>query len=251
LANGNFSGKRWCREVDLVITNSEATAKLYKEKDGIESTTIGPFVNPKSVVAEIREPKNVVAINPSLAKGAAIVAAVATKLEHRRPDITFEIVESRGNWDAILRSVQTQLNHEVRSLNNVIKTPNQTDMRLVYGRTRILLILSLWWESLPRVAIEAILNGIPCIGTDYGGTPEAIQKAGHIIQMPDECHRAPYNKLPNQEKIDEVADAVMNLSDDRSSLNQFEEAALKKKESYSLESRTQNLSRALYYSKIV
>lgn len=251
LANGNYRGTRWCRDVDLVITNSKATANFYQQQDGIESKTIGPFVNPDMVVATKRDPKHVVAINPSLAKGAAIIAAVAVHLEHNRPDITFEIIESRGDWDAVVTAVQAQYGHESRPLKNVVVTPNQSDMRHVYSRTKILLVLSLWWESLPRVAIEAMLNGIPCIGTNHGGVPEAIDRAGIIVSMPSVCHRPPYNHLPDNEKILEVADSIVSLCDDDATRIPLEQAAREQARDYSLKSRGSYLSRLFNNLNIV
>jgi glycosyltransferase involved in cell wall biosynthesis len=242
LANGNFKGKRWCRDVDRVITNSKATAALYEAQDGVESVTIGPFVDPATVIAKDRHPKHVLAINPSLAKGAGIVAAVAIELEKKRPDIIFEIVESRGNWSSILTGVQKNLSLAPRNLSNVIITPNQEDMRPVYARAQIVLIMSLWWESLPRVGIEAILNHIPCIGTGHGGTPEAINDAGYIINLPSELHRPPYNKLPAHEKINEIAGDIIEVTDNEETRSALINNAKSHSVSYDLKQRGKKLS---------
>ena len=39
---------------------------------------------------------------------------------------------------------------------------------------------SLWWENQPLVAIEAMINGIPVIGSDRGGIPESLGEAGSL-----------------------------------------------------------------------
>jgi glycosyltransferase involved in cell wall biosynthesis len=245
LANGNYRGLRWCRNVDLIITNSNATAELYKAQDGLESVVIGPFVEPKTVIAPQRNPENVVSINPSLAKGAAIVAAVASMLEHERPDITFEIVESRGDWASISSSVRRELGYDDRQLRNVIVTPNQRDMRKVYSRTKLLLIMSLWWESLPRVAIEAALNGIPCIGTRNSGIPEAIGSNENTIAFSKACYSPPYTRLPPTVQLERLKRKIELLHDDEEHFNSAEQLAQKMAQKFNLQQRAASLSTAL------
>jgi glycosyltransferase involved in cell wall biosynthesis len=205
LANGNYRGTRWCRDVDLILTDSHATATMYKEQDGIDVTPIGPFIDPTYVVAKKRNPQNVLLVNPSLAKGAAIVIRLAMMLEQERPDITFEVVQSRGNWEALVRQVTKQFGQERSELSNVIVTPNTLDMRPIYARAKILLALSLWWESFGRVAAEAAMNSIPIITTGTGGLLEASSTMGVVFKFPSYLHRAPYNKLPDQPVMDSLS----------------------------------------------
>ena len=44
---------------------------------------------------------------------------------------------------------------------------------------------SLWWENQPLVAIEAMINGIPVIGSDRGGIPETLGEAGFCLPLPE------------------------------------------------------------------
>ncbi|MEX0386709.1 glycosyltransferase [Spiribacter onubensis] len=214
LANGNYRGTRWCRDVDLILTDSHATAKMYKEQDGIDVTPIGPFIDPTYVVAEERDPQNVLLVNPSLAKGAAIVIRLAMMLEEERPDITFEVVQSRGNWEALLRQVTKQFGEERSKLRNVIVTPNTSDMRPIYGRAKLLLALSLWWESFGRVATEAQANAIPVMATNRGGLPEAIQHNGILIDLDADLHKPPYNKVPNESTMQKLKKHLLHILDD-------------------------------------
>ena len=211
LANGNFSGTRWCRDVDLILTDSHATAKMYKEKDGIDVTPIGPFIDPTYVIAKQRNPQNVLLVNPSLAKGAAIVIRLAMMLEEERPDIKFEVVQSRGNWEALVRQVTKKFGRERSSLSNVILTPNTRDMRPIYGRAKVLLALSLWWESYGRVAAEAAMNGIPVIATDRGGLKEASGQDAHLITLPKIYYEPPYTKLPIDDDLKPIAQKLLEI----------------------------------------
>jgi glycosyltransferase involved in cell wall biosynthesis len=210
LYNGNFSGTRWCRNVDTIITDSQATAQHYKEKDGITVTAVGQFVDTNAVVASKRTRENVLFINPSLAKGAAIVASLASRMATERPEIRFEIVESRGSWQQVLSAVVG----EKKSLQNVTVTKNTTDMRPIYARAKLILVPSLWWESFPRVAIEAMMNGIPAIATDRGGLPEIIGNAGKIYNLPETYYKAPYNKVPDSNIISKISRDIQKIVDD-------------------------------------
>ena len=214
LANGNFSGTRWCRDVDLILTDSHATAKMYKEKDGIDVTPIGPFIDPTYVIAKERNPQNVLLVNPSLAKGAAIVIRLAMMLEEERPDIKFEVVQSRGNWEALVRQVTKKFGKERSNLSNVILTPNTRDMRPIYGRAKVLLALSLWWESFGRVAAEAAMNGIPVIITNSGGLVEAAGKNMPIIELQESIKKAPYHRLPDEKTINQIKDKIKTIMED-------------------------------------
>lgn len=59
---------------------------------------------------------------------------------------------------------------------NILYEPWQVDPIFIYEKTKILLAPSLWDDSRPRVLIESAALGIPCIGSNRGGIPEALGK---------------------------------------------------------------------------
>lgn len=214
LANGNYHGTRWCHDIDLILTDTEATAEMYRKRSGFQAVPIGKFIAPNRVVAAEHERKHLLFINPSLAKGAGIVIQLAMLLERRRPDIRFEVVTSRGNWHALVRQI-TGMHGEARdSLDNVVVTPNTKDMRPVYGRARVLLAPSLWWESGPRVLVEALLNGIPAIVTDRIGLLQQMGNAGIKVQLPEACYQKPYNQLPKETLLTPLVEKIEKFFDD-------------------------------------
>lgn len=225
LVNENYSGARWCQDVDIIITDTQATSDFYYEKDGIRPVPVGKFIVPEKVVAQRNQRNRVVFINPSLQKGAGIVAQLALLLEKRRPDIQFEVVESRGNWHDVVIEVTASLGEKRESLSNVIVTPNTDDIRTVYSNARILLLPSLWWESGARVLAESMLNGIPAIVTAYGGNQEMIQNGGVYFTVPPECHEKPYTKLPNIELMKPLADKIVQFFDDEQYYQMYVERA--------------------------
>lgn len=245
LCNGNFSGTRWCRDVDLILTDSHATAQLYAERDGLNVIPIGAFIDPAPVVAKSHSRQNILFVNPSLEKGAAIVCQLAMMLEHKRPDITFEIVESRGSWRDLVKQISSKSGQPREELTNVLLTPNTSDMRPLYGRARLLLAPSLWWESFGRVAAEAVINGIPVIHSGSGGLVEVVGNAGIRVSFPPELHKAPYSGLLGEAALRPLADKIERLYDDRVFYEGFVDKAKIQAEKHSLAKDANALINAL------
>jgi glycosyltransferase involved in cell wall biosynthesis len=63
-------------------------------------------------------------------------------------------------------------------------TPDPRDFCRV---SRAVLVPSLWCESLGRVPMEALANGIPVLASDRGALPETLGKAGFVFTIPERC----------------------------------------------------------------
>ena len=50
--------------------------------------------------------------------------------------------------------------------------------------SRAVLVPSLWRESLGRVPMEAMANGIPVVASDRGPLPETLGSAGFVFTIP-------------------------------------------------------------------
>ena len=246
IGNGNYHGTRWCRDVDLIITDSRATAKLYEERYGYRMVPVGKFVDPATKRATRHSRERVLFVNPSLEKGAGIVIALAMLLEERRPDIKFEVVESRGNWHELVREVTRVRGSPRESLKNVIVTPNTGDMRPIYGRARVVLMPSLWWESGGRVLVEAMMNGIPAFITDRGGMPEMVENAGIKINFSEEFFKPPYLRVPSPESLAPIVDLIIRMYDDKAFYDGCVARAFKVGQTqHSLETSTKRLIEAI------
>ena len=226
LGNGEYSETRWCRDVDKIFTASKATSDMYFAKDGFRAVPIGVPIVPEKVVASEHTRENVLFINPAPSKGAYIVATLAYMLEKKRPDIRFEVVESRASWKDAVKAVTETLGDPKEALSNVSVTPNTSDMRPVYGRARLTLAPSLWWESFGRVATESMLNGVPCVVSNRGGLPEAIQDGGLVLELPKECYVAPYQTFVRPEHLSPVTDFIERCYDDQAFYQMYMNKAL-------------------------
>jgi glycosyltransferase involved in cell wall biosynthesis len=227
LVNGNYRAKRWCRDVDMILTDSQATAGFYKDRLGIAVQPVGSFIRPEAVMAQDHTRRCLTFVNPKPEKGAYLVAQLALALETRRPDIPFEVVDSRaGSWDRVLARVRAALSLPGEgALSNVTVTPATSDMRPVYGRARALLAPSLWWESGARVLAEAMLNGVPAVVTKRGGSPEMIGEGGIVLTLPEIYHEAPYTRLLAPQALEAVIGILTQIHDDEDGYGRMVAAA--------------------------
>jgi glycosyltransferase involved in cell wall biosynthesis len=246
MANGNYTQTRWCRDVDLVVTNSQANADLYARRLGVSAVPVGLFIEPAQVVAQHHTRERILFINPVPEKGVALVIRVAMLLEKRRPDIIFEVVESRGKWSDILKLLTTAFGTPREVLENVIVTPNTSDMRPLYGRARLLLAPSLWWESSGRVLVEAMHNGIPALITNWGGMPEMVHDGGIILKLGEVYHQKPYTTVPSDEALEPLVQLIESLYDDEAKYRELAARALRVGQTFhQMSEETERLLKAL------
>ncbi|MGW6396469.1 glycosyltransferase [Streptomyces sp. NPDC055103] len=124
-----------------------------------------PFALPGDNVSETRT-ASVLMINPIPAKGSELLH----QLIRLMPEQHFTLVE--GWWDTAA---------DFAAYPNVTYVPRVYDMAPLYRSHHLLLVPSTVEDAFPRVIIEAALHGVPTIGTDRGGIPEAIGDAGIVL----------------------------------------------------------------------
>jgi glycosyltransferase involved in cell wall biosynthesis len=156
----------------LFIANSQFTARAYKERFGIESMVIPPTID-ASLYATPTTKEYVTLVNPYNEKGFELAVRIAEQC----PEIPFLFVES---WK-LADDHRAQIEQTIKRVKNIRLESRTTDMRSVYGRTKILLMPSKWEEAWGRVASEAHCSGIPVVGSRRGGLPEAIGEGGMVL----------------------------------------------------------------------
>ena len=167
LHNFGYNDRRAFADVSTVIFPSEYSRRHHAKLLGLDGPVI-PYAIPRDrIVAENPEPTYVTFINPQPSKGMAIFVRIALELNRRRPEIPLLVVEGRGTSDALAR-----LPVDLSGLTNLNRMANTPDPRDFYRVSRAVLVPSLWRESLGRVAVEAMANGIPVLASDRGALRE-------------------------------------------------------------------------------
>lgn len=184
------------------IANSDFTARSYHTRYGIDCTVIPPTIDPDAYrFTSTREFATLINIHPI--KGYEIVREIARACS----DIPFLFVES---W-TLGKDEYRRIHGEISSLPNATFMRRTSDMSQVYGRTKVLLAPSQWQEAWGRVASEAHCSGIPVIGSDRGGLPQAIGPGGFV--------------LPHDAPIAEWVASLRGLWDDEAAYARVSDAA--------------------------
>jgi glycosyltransferase involved in cell wall biosynthesis len=145
------------------VSVSQAAQDYLRRWAGLSSELIRPDVYTDVPVRmpDPRRQRYVTLVNPCAYKGVDILLALADEL----PDVAFLAVQSWGTTSEDLAALALRPNITVQ--------PAVDDMDQVFGRTRILLMPSLWDETFGYTAVEAMLRGIPVLCSDVGGLCEA------------------------------------------------------------------------------
>jgi glycosyltransferase involved in cell wall biosynthesis len=182
LHNFGYNNARAFDDVKAIIFPSEYSRRFHASRLGLGGTVIPDPIRLDQVVAERLDPKYVTFINPQPDKGVTVFARIALELGARRPDIPILVVEGRSACDTL-----AALPVDLSGLTNLSRMANTPDPRDFYRVSRAVLMPSLWRESLGRVAIEAMANGIPVLASDRGALPETLGDAGFVFTIPDRC----------------------------------------------------------------
>jgi glycosyltransferase involved in cell wall biosynthesis len=240
LVNPSYTDALSFRDADLVVTDSAATAALYKERMGLDVKVIGTFIDPEGFRAATREPQFVTFVNPSPEKGVALVARLAMMCRETLPDVRFLVVESRGRWLPALE----RLGLAADEFPNVRVLPLQRDMRPVYARTRLLIVPSFWHDSGPRVAAEALFNGIPVLASDHGGIGDVLAGGGVLLPIPEAVRTKP-NALPGADAAAPWFEEIRRLTTDEEAYRAQSAKALAAAASVDIEASTDRLTALL------
>jgi glycosyltransferase involved in cell wall biosynthesis len=208
LHNFGYNDRRAFEDVDAIIFPSEYSRRLYARRVGIDGVVIPDPIRLDKVIADNPEPKYGTFINPQPEKGAAVFARIALELGRRRPDIPLLVVEGRGTADGL-----AGLPVDLSGLTNLHRMANTPDPRDFYRVSRVVLMPSLWRESLGRVPIEAMANGIPVLASDRGALPETLGDAGFVFTIPDRCTSAS-NVVPTAQEVAPWVAVIERLWDD-------------------------------------
>ena len=157
---------------DAFLANSQFTAARAAAQYGIRSTVIVPSFIRDRYVTE-RSGNYVTMINPHQKKGVEKMLEIVRKM----PGQQFLFVKA---W-TLTADEEAALLDAANTLTNLTLNERTSDMREVYAKTKVLAVPSVWEEAWGRVATEAQFSGIPVVGSDRGGIPEAIGPGGIVL----------------------------------------------------------------------
>ena len=198
------------RLVDRVVVPSAAAAAHYRDGLGLKPVAIPSPLDWDRVVCEASPGQRFVTfVNPQPHKGALVFARIAEQLFRRRPDVPLLIVEGRGGAGWLERT-----GLDLSGLTNLHVMENTPDPRDFYRASRLVLMPSLCRESFGRVAAEAMINGIPVLGSTRGALAELLGECGFLFHLPDR-YTPETRAVPSAEEIRPWIETILRLWDDQ------------------------------------
>lgn len=174
-------------DCDAVVTNSVAACSYYNRRNDrhVKVQPFGIVINQDKVLPPDapRDPRYITMVNPTPYKGIALFIGLIRAFRKKYPhsDQRFLIVRSRGDYENTVRSLHYKDGTSFLStpeandiLSHVDLAEHTSNIRAVYQITRVMVCPSLCYEAWGMVATEAIMSGIPVLGTRFGGLPEAM-----------------------------------------------------------------------------
>jgi len=207
------AGTRLMQRCAAVLTNTRFMCDYLARHGDVDAqaTAIAPFdPGPHPQFADFDD-GFVTVINPCDLKGICIFLALADRF----PDVAFAAVPTWGT------TAEDRAALDARA--NVTVLPPRDDVDEIYRQTRVLLMPSLWVETLGRCATEAMQRGLPVLASDYAGLPEAKDGVEYLLPIrPIEKvstrlsdRRRPVPETVPEQNVEPWADALRRLLSDR------------------------------------
>jgi len=172
-------------------------AEYLKREHGTSSTVVPPILDLASsrCSREARDSSDYITIfNPVLQKGGELFREIARRGPERRFGWVpgWEGLKKEGRFDpdicaAICESLDVRFTGRVpeevnlQGLSNVVRLEVAFPPTPIYACSRLLLVPSQWPEAFGRVALEAMANGIPVLGSVVGALPELLREGGILL----------------------------------------------------------------------
>jgi glycosyltransferase involved in cell wall biosynthesis len=204
---------------DYATVPSDFCRQFYWNNLRLACHKLPYVINHERVTVANHQPNFVTFVNPDPNKGVSVFATIAKSLAEVRPDIPLLVVESRGQADLL-----AQCGLDLRGLPNIHWMKATPDPRDFYRITKYLLMPSLWNEAFGLIAAEAMLNGIPVVGSTRGGIPEVVGSGGILIDIPA-SYMPQSREIPSVEEVAPWIEAIVCLWDDERYYLQLSAAA--------------------------
>ncbi len=191
---------------DSILVPTRFLADYYRDAFGAACTVLPPLVDTGWVRAESAGPGYITFIDPTAENGVWAFARIADELGLRRPDIPLLVVEGEADEAALAGcGLDLRIYGTVNLLSNA-------DPRRYWGVTRIALLPSLGWGDRSSIVAQAMINGVPVIGSERAGLPEVLGGAGMVLPLTGRLTSAT-RMLPTPEEVTPWVEAVIRLWD--------------------------------------
>lgn len=211
--------------IDVVVTDSNAISRLYAATHKINTTVVGsfltvdgPLTNPntdRSCLEHLEERRQILMVNPSLSKGLSIFMRLVQMCAQEIGDYKFAVLEAENNQFAnnvklIHEKGSDKPAFEKSTIDAVEVLPNTTSLEEQLKKTKLLIVPSLGFEGVVRVAREAVSYGVPVLATNLTGIAESIGEAGILMEPPAYCIND-YTTAPTKTDMANFTKALKHL----------------------------------------
>lgn len=157
------------KQASAIMSISEYVAGAVQRFYGRDSTIVRPLVDRNEYLVDARTKKYVTMVRGDPVKGADFFVEIAKRL----PEVSFAIAGDTAPY----------IDDAIRAAPNMMAFGQKEDMRDVYSQTSIYLAPTIWAEPFGRTLVEAMMNGIPVIGSDRGAVPEVLGDSGIVLPL--------------------------------------------------------------------
>lgn len=210
-----------------ILVGSRFLADHYRRTLGVDATPIpSPVRWERVLVPEGEHARRALTfVTPTRAKGLLVAARIFEEAMRRLPELVVDVVEGRGSAEELFSSGACIPRSRVR-----VVTATR-DPRTFYADTRVLLAPSLWKEASLRSGIEAMINGVPTLGSDRGGIAETLGETGRVFAVPSEI-TPETSSMPAAHVVRPWVDAIVRLWTDPAHYEAERERCLRGRERY-------------------
>lgn len=169
----NTSRTGMLRRADSIAGVSEYVARYVREYGGMDAIHVPISLFEQSEIPNLGrfDSPYVTLTNPCAVKGIDILLALAGRM----PDVAFAGVPTWGtNAHDLARLAERS---------NITVLAPQDNIDDILKQTRVLLVPSLWAEARSRIVVEAMARGIPVLGANIGGIPEAKLGVPYLLPV--------------------------------------------------------------------
>jgi len=161
------------RAVDRVVGVSQYVADYFRKFAGIDAVHVPISLLEPGEWPALGQFTNefVTLVNPCAVKGVSIFLALADAF----PETLFAAVPTWGTNEQDRAALRARPNVRLlRPVDNIDE---------LLGRTRVLLVPSLWAEARSRIVLEAMLRAVPVMAANVGGIPEAKMGVPYLLPV--------------------------------------------------------------------